>query len=166
MNCWKTFNANKEFGLNRIFIMSFLLALLSFIFLYLPFSIIHHATYVEEQGLIPLLLGLILLPACHKLMHILPLILANKRIKIKWKFKKRLFPIFAFKTKSKLSKKISLFAFLAPTLFITLPGIVTSFVFIDYFAYILLFTAVNIGLSFTDFLYVNQLIKAPKQCVC
>ncbi|MDC3425625.1 DUF3267 domain-containing protein [Aquibacillus sp. 3ASR75-11] len=165
MNCWKTVNVSREFGLNRIYMISFLLGLLSFVFLYLPLSMIHQSSNQQEYGLLPLLLGLLLLPALHKLMHIVPLILANKRLKIKWKIKMGLLPIFSYRSKSRLSKKTSVLSLLAPTMLITLPGLVTSFVYPDYFAYILLFSCVNIGMSFTDYLYAYHVIKAPRRCI-
>ncbi|MBM7571448.1 DUF3267 domain-containing protein [Aquibacillus albus] len=165
MNCWKTINVNREFGINRIYVVSFLIGLLSFIFLYLPFSIIHQSHELKDHGVFPLLLGLVLLPLVHNLMHILPLILINRRMKIKWHIKYKIFLIISSLPKSKMSKQTTLFSLLAPTLFLTVPGLITSYLFTDYYAYFLIFTAFNIGLSFTDFLCASKLIKAPKKCI-
>ncbi|WP_226038021.1 DUF3267 domain-containing protein [Aquibacillus saliphilus] len=165
MNCWKTVNVTREFGLNRIYLISLLTGLMSFIFLYLPFSIVHQTNELKDHGLLPLLIGLILLPMVHKLTHILPLFLVKKRLKMNWRFKIGLFPTFSFLTNKRMSKKTSITILLAPTVLITIPGLISSYLFAEYHAYILLFTSVNIGLSFTDFLYTSHIIKAPKKCI-
>ncbi|SDJ88860.1 DUF3267 domain-containing protein [Sediminibacillus albus] len=165
MNCWKTINLHREFGLNRIYLLSLLTGMMAFIFFYLIFSMIHQTGTVKDHGILPLLLGLVLLPTIHKLTHILPLILTNKRFKINWKINMGIFPSFSFRTRSKMSKASSVFILLAPALLITIPGLISSYVFINYYVYFLLFLSVNIGLSFTDFLYANQVMKAPRKCV-
>lgn len=165
MNCWKSFNISKEVGLNRVYMISLLLGITSFIFLYLPYSMIHSSHRTQDHGMLPITIALFLLPAIHRLMHIIPLILLNKRVQVYWKFKKGILPSFDYRTLSGLSKGTSITKALAPTLLLTVPGLVSSYAFPSYFPYILLFTSVNIGLSFTDFLCVKQFIKAPKKCV-
>ncbi|MCT2535562.1 DUF3267 domain-containing protein [Aquibacillus koreensis] len=165
MNCWKTVNVYREVGINRIYIISLLLGLLSFIFLYIPFSIVHQSNDFKDHGLFPLLFGLALLPLVHKLMHIVPLIIANRKVKLKWQLKMGMLPVFFLSTKTKMSKQTSIITLLAPTLFITIPGLVSSYLFADYFAYFLILTAINIGLSFTDYIYVAKLLRAPKKCI-
>lgn len=165
MNCWKTVNINKEFGINRVYLMSFLTGLLSFLVLYLPFSILHGTHDVRDHGFLPLLVILFFLPSMHRLMHILPLLLFYKRIRVKFKIKNRFTPTFSYQCKSKLSKQTSILIAIAPTFFITLPALMMSVVFPGYFAYLVIFASVNIGLSFSDFLYLNQFIRAPRKCV-
>ncbi|WP_106498101.1 DUF3267 domain-containing protein [Lentibacillus sp. Marseille-P4043] len=163
MNCWKSINLKKEFGLTRIYFISFLISIMAFIFLYVPLSIIHGSTKVNEAGIIPFGIAFIMLPIIHSFMHILPLILTNKRTKMNIKSKKMLLPKLTYHPIAYLSKPLSLFVSLAPTLFITIPGIVASYFFVDYYVYILLFSAFHIGISFTDFLYVVHITKAPKK---
>lgn len=163
MNCWKSINFKKEFGLNRIYFISFMIGLMAFIFLYVPFSIIHSTASVNELGIIPFGIAFILLPAIHSFMHILPLIMTNKRAKMPNKAKKFILPTLTYYPKSYLSKQLSMMVAMAPTLFITLPGIVASYIFVDYYVYILIFTSFHIGISFTDFLYVIHITKAPKK---
>ncbi|MEC5423699.1 DUF3267 domain-containing protein [Virgibacillus sp. C22-A2] len=163
MNCWKSINLTKEFGHSRLYIVSFLIGLLSFIFLYVPISIAQGTNHTNEAGFLPFIISLILLPTLHSLMHILPLILMKKRLKIIYKGKNKILPILNYYTKFHLTKKASLIVALAPTLLITIPGIAASYLFIDYSVYILLFTCVHIGITFIDFLYVLYIVKAPKK---
>lgn len=163
MNCWKSINLVKEFGYHRLLFVSFLVSLLAFIVLFVPVSISHHGSHVKESGLLIFIAALLLLPAAHSLAHIFPLIIMNKQVKVVCKMKNRFLPVFNYYTKYLLTKRTSLFVALAPTLFITIPGILVSCFYADYYVYILLFTAVHIGASFLDILYVFHIIKAPKK---
>ncbi|MCP3026755.1 DUF3267 domain-containing protein [Halobacillus sp. A5] len=165
MNCWKSVNINKEFGLNRVYLLSFLTGLMSFLVLYLPFSIMHGTEDVKDHGFLPLVIILLFLPSIHRLMHILPLLLAYKKVRVNFAFANRMTPTFAYQCKSKLSKSMSILMALSPTFFITAPAIVMSFALPGYFAYLVILAAVNIGLSFSDYLYLNQFIRAPRQCI-
>lgn len=163
MNCWKSINFNKEFGLNRLYLLSFLTGLVSFTFLYVLFSIVHNTTKVNELGVFPLIIALLFLPTVHSLMHILPLILMNKRSKLIYKRKNIFFPVINYYTKKHLSKKAALVVVIAPTFLITVPGLMASYMFVDYYVYFLLFTAVHIGITLTDFMYIIHVAKAPKK---
>lgn len=163
MNCWKSINLAKDFGRNRLFLMSSLITLFSFILLYVVITMAQGSTAkVSEIGILPFFLFLMLLPMVHSSMHILPLILMNKRMKIVFKFKNRCFPVFYYYTKYHLTKKAYLLATIAPTALLTIPGVVASYYFYSYSVYILLLTSVNIGIAFIDLLYICQLWKAPK----
>lgn len=163
MNCWKSVNLVKEFGYNRLFLVSFLIGLLTFIILYVPISIIHGASHVKETGFLPFIIALLFLPTLHSLTHILPLIIMNKRVKIFYKTNRWIVPVFRYKTKYHLTKTASLIVALAPTIFITIPAMTASYILKDYYVYFLLFTATHIGISFLDLLYVRHIIKAPKR---
>lgn len=67
MHCWKSININKEIGNNRIFIFSTLLGILSFIFLYLPFSMLHQSVAINELEFLTVFITITLLPLLHRL---------------------------------------------------------------------------------------------------
>ncbi|WP_164669576.1 DUF3267 domain-containing protein [Virgibacillus doumboii] len=163
MNCWKTVNLNKEFGINRLYLLSFLIGLLTFIFLYVPFSVMHNSVNINEFGIFPLMIALFFLPIIHAFMHILPLNMMNNRAKLLYSRKNVLFPYVNYYTKKPVPKKVSLLAAFAPTMFITIPGIMATYIFAEYYVYFLLFTSVHIAITFTDFLYIINISKAPKQ---
>ncbi|GAA0490716.1 DUF3267 domain-containing protein [Salinibacillus aidingensis] len=163
-NCWKTVNVSREFGLGRLYLMSSFLAFFSFIILFLPYSIYHQDVLIKDHGFIPLLIILFTLPTVHQMAHVIPLILCYKRTKINWSVLLRFVPALMVKPKSSLSKKVSIFMWLGPTLFLTIPALIAGFVLADYYPYILLFTAFNIGLSLKDYYYCKQFLKAPKKC--
>ncbi|MGN8644678.1 DUF3267 domain-containing protein [Gracilibacillus sp. HCP3S3_G5_1] len=165
MNCWDSINIFKQLGFYRSIILSFLFGLLSFIFLYLPFTFIHNDAVVKDHGLIPLLFGLMILPLLHKALRILPLKFTNKNLKIKWRLEKKIFPNFDVCNHTKTTKPTLLLALLTPTILITIPCVIMSNFFPPYYPYFLLIGAVNLSLSYIDFLYIRQLWKAPKKCV-
>ncbi|CDQ40719.1 MULTISPECIES: DUF3267 domain-containing protein [Virgibacillus] len=163
MNCWKSINLTKEFGRNRLYLVSLLVALIAFIFLYVSLTMAQGTNDVNESGIIPFLLSLVLLPTIHSCMHILPLILMNKRIKIVFKLRHKIFPVFYYYTKYHLTKKAYFIVKLAPTVLLTIPGVVASFYFTAYSVYILLLTSVNIGIAVIDILFIAYLWNAPKR---
>lgn len=165
LNCWKTVNIHREVGINRIYIFSFLVGFLSFIFLYLPFSIIHQTSNVNDHGIFPLVIGLLILPFIHKLTHIIPLVLTNRTFKIKCRINKRKFPLISILSTVKMSKQATIITLFTPTVFITIPCLIASYLFPSSFAYFLIIASMNIGLSFTDFIYMSRFIRAPKKCI-
>ncbi|MGJ9459326.1 DUF3267 domain-containing protein [Oceanobacillus sp. CF4.6] len=161
MNCWKSINISKEIGQNRLMLISIIIGVLAFVLLFVPISLLHGLTSINEAGIIPFIIALLLLPIIHAFMNMLPLIMMQKRIKIYFKSKVKWFP--SFHTEAHLSKLESLMVSLAPTLFITIPGLVASLVFPNDYVYILLFTCIHIGITSIDFLFVHHIIKAPKR---
>lgn len=165
MNCWKTVNIQRDVGQGRVYLLSLISGMLAFIFLFLPYSILHLEAAIKDPGIWLISLMMLTLPFLHKIAHIASLGLLNKRIKIKWERKYWLIPFFSYQMLTSLSKKTSIIIWLAPTIFITVPCLILAVVFPAYYPYLLIFAAVNIGLSFSDFIYIKQFLQAPKKCI-
>lgn len=165
MNCWKSVNVRKEIGYSRLFHITIFISLITFLILYVPFSIIHKQIPMNDHGVLPLLVGILLLPSLHSLVHILTLILMKQRVKIKYKRKLKIIPILTYYTRTYITKKVSLINAIAPTVVITIPGILACYLFADYYLYILLFTCLHIGLTYIDFWCLTHIIKAPKEAI-
>jgi hypothetical protein len=164
-SCWKTVNITREFGSGRIYISSCLFGVFAFILLFLPYSLLHQNNAIVDHGFLPVLLMLIVLPMVHNLTHVIPLILFNKKVKIRWRFELGFIPTFSFQPKKSLSKTGSILVWLAPTILLTIPGLIGGSVLPNYYPYVILFIAINIGMSFKDFIYVKHFLKAPKKCL-
>lgn len=160
MNCWKSINLDKQYGLKRINLISCFIGLIAFILLYVPFSMIHLDNQVQQVGILIFLIVLVLLPTFHSFMHILPLIILNRRINLKIT-RKRGLPIFTFYSLSHIHKNNYILSLLMPSIMITIPSMIIAFIFPTVYVYALLVAAVNIGLSFLDFLTFRLLWKAP-----
>lgn len=142
---------------------SFLVTLFTFSVMYIPLSIVHKVVAIQEAGILYLFIALLFLPLVHSLMHVLPLIATKKHTRIIFKAKHGVFPFVDYYTRKYLTKWEFTFALLAPTVFITVPGIIASYLVPGYYVYILLLTSVHIGMTFQDFLYIFHLAKAPKK---
>lgn len=164
MNCWKTVNMNKEYGQERIYFVSMLVGLLMFMLLYVPISIFHHYALADDDAFLPFAVALLLLPTIHSSLHVLSCLVLGRSIRIIPKRKFQVIPMFYFCTKSHESKMMSVLIAMAPTIFLTLPGLAASFMFKDVYVFILILTAANIGLSLKDFIYAAHLLRAPKRC--
>ncbi|WP_102027956.1 DUF3267 domain-containing protein [Salirhabdus sp. Marseille-P4669] len=164
-SCWKTVNIAMELGLGRVYLLSSLLGILSFIFLFIPYSLIHQNIQIVEHGFLTVMIILITLPTFHNLSHVIPLILLNKKIKGKFRFELGFWPIFSFRPMMMLPKGICIMSWLSPTLFLTVPGLIGAVMLPSLYPYFLLFTAINIGISYKDFVYVHHFIKAPHKSI-
>lgn len=165
MNCWKSVNISHDYGSSRVHLMSIILGLISFLVLYVPFSMYHSVKEIHEHGIYFFVVSLILLPFTHRLTHILPAVMLYKKIQIKFKWKNSVIPMLCYRLGSPLSKFSSIFLALGPSILLTLPLLIMANIFVGYMPYLMLLASFNIALSFTDFLYVHQFFKAPKRCV-
>lgn len=165
MICWKSINLSKEFGLNRLYLISFLIGLVAFILLYVPFSIMNRSVEMDEAGFIPFIITILLLPAIRSCAHLLPLVMLKKQVKPFNRAKNKIIRDLSYSTKRHLSKDISLLVAIAPTILITIPAIIAAYIFPSFSVYILMFASFHIGLSTIDFLYIAHIMKAPKQSV-
>lgn len=164
MICWKSINIDRHYGTKWVNLISTFITIITFIILNVPFSIMHQGNNITDKGIVYLLLAIILLPSLHSFMHILPLIIQNRRINLIVNRKKAL-PIYTFYTDAHISKNAFLLSTITPTLTITIPGLILAFLFPGLYVYFLIVTSINIGMSFLDFVTIRHLLKAPKHAV-
>lgn len=131
--------------------------------MFIPLSIIHKMATIQEVGILYLFVALLLLPYIHSFMHILPLMLMHKHTRVSIRKNRTLVPSIHYYTKKYLTKQDFLLVMIAPTVCITIPGVIASYLVADYYVYILLFTSIHIGVTFQDFLYIIHSTKAPKK---
>lgn len=163
MYCWKNINIHKEYGLSRLYFISAMITLIVFSIMFVPLSAIHPSDSAPESGIVYLAIAIVLLPGIHSFMHLLPLIIMHKQTKLAFGTTHKFFPIIHYVTKKYMSKRNFLTVAIAPTICITVPGIIASYVISDYYVYILLFTSLHIGVTLQDFIYIIRLTKAPKE---
>lgn len=133
-------------------------SLITFIILYVPFSMLHQGNSVSDSGIFLFVLAIILLPTLHSLLHILPLIMINRKMKLIIN-RKRGLPILTFYTDARIKKYAYILSALTPTIVLTIPGIIASLLFPSIYVYFLLFTSINVGMSFQTFYRLNILSK-------
>ncbi len=163
MNCWKSIDISRQYGLHRITLVSFIITLLSFIVLFLTFSLIYHDTTVSSANFGWFILGLAGMFTMHKLCHVLPLIMTKNQVKLRWKLKCYM-PYMKIQTKKPFTKIQSFAVLMAPFAIITTASIILAHTFPSYYHYFSMLAAVNIGLCIPDFLYIKMIQRAPSKC--
>lgn len=162
VNCWKTISYTKQYGSQRLFIISLITMLLTFIILYIPISYFFDSTVLYDNHFLLLVFGIILMYPAHKYLHYLPVAHHSSKIKKKivWKF--GFYPFIEVKVQEPIAKHLFLFALLMPFLSITLLLAISCFIFSHYIHYITILMAYQIGLSVPDISCAFNVLKAPK----
>ncbi|MDR0136320.1 DUF3267 domain-containing protein [Metabacillus idriensis] len=163
MNCWKTINLSKDYGFHRLFIVSVLTMMITFISIYLPLVVVFPSIHLKEDHFFLLLLFIICIVPCHKLLHAMPLWMYGYRVSLKLKFQSYM-PILFLKTNCNVSKASMTLSLLTPFVIVTAVMIAGLMHFPAYLHYFCLAIAFHTGLCVTDFIFLSQLSKAPKAC--
>lgn len=165
VNCLKSIQFKKEFGISYLRSLAIILSLTSFITFYLILSVFHGSHTVEDTGIFIFLIAMPLLPLLHMIFHLLPLMILRKGTKFILFKDKHQIPILTYNIQSYLTKRVSLIKALSPTLLITLPTIIASFYFSNYYVFIALLASLHLGISLRDFIFIHYIIKAPKKAL-
>jgi hypothetical protein len=164
MNCWKTINLSKDYGYHRILFVAMILMCLSFIALYLPLSMVYPSSVLHEDHIVAFFLSMLFIAPVNKLLHAVPYWMAGKKVKVQVSLKYLIFPVINIRTNQAVKKYVLMTSLVMPTICITLPALAASYAMPGYFHYFLIIASYNIGLSITDYIYLNLFIKAPRQC--
>lgn len=161
MHCWKSINKNKQYGRSKIWMLSLLLMMGCFIFIYPIFSFFTVNNLSDKHALL-FVLGIILLYPIHKLLHFIPLLLVAKSTTFTLKFKK----YFAvdIMLNSPLSKSLFLFVLLTPFLVISSALIIGSILFPIYAHYFIILFSFHFGLCTSDFIMLKNILQSPQRC--
>lgn len=164
MHCWKTINVKKQYGFDRIFMLSSLIVVAVFALFYVILEILNDSRLSDERFAV-FLLSLLLIYPIHKCFHFLPLIPYRNRLHLSIKKQLGFMPIVSIRIKEPIPKTRFLFALLSPFIFINgllITGAFTFPIFGHYFAMLLAF---HCGLCLIDLLYVKNLLRSPKKAL-
>ncbi|RSL29521.1 DUF3267 domain-containing protein [Salibacterium salarium] len=166
MNCWKSINFRKEYKPSRLLLLSMSVMIMTFIVSYLGFSLYYDNVRYAELGMIDTMLFLLLLFPVHTLLHLIPLQFVGVRMQwnIKSSKKKKRSPLLALRFTKPVGRIFYINAMLFPTFCISCVSIVGAFTFPSFMLYFVLMFSFNAGLAVYDFLYIKQLLGAPRQC--
>ncbi len=163
MNCWKTINLTRDIGLNRILFISMLTMIFVFILTYLPINLLFPTIHFKDGYFLLFMLLLITMIPIHKLLHAIPLLICGCRVSVHIKFY-WVFPALQLKACEGIKKKRMIISLLAPFILFTLFLLVFGMYFPAYMHYFSIAMAFHIGLCVPDFLFLKQLLFAPKLC--
>ncbi|WP_141433121.1 DUF3267 domain-containing protein [Bacillus sp. 03113] len=163
MNCWKTINFNKQYGSQRLVMLSSLTMLIAFIVLYVPATFLFVTTSLYNQYFLLFLLCLWLLYPIHKLLHYIPIAHLGKNVKRIVYFKLRFFPIIEIRAVEPISKHLFLLSSMLPFFLINVTLIIGCFLFTHYVHYLTILLAMHIGLCVPDFIRTKNVLFAPRK---
>ena len=164
LHCWKTINVKKQYGFDRIFMLSLLLVLAVFSFFYVVIEILNDNPLSDDRFII-FLLSFILLYPTHKAIHYLPLIRYRNRIHFSVKTQFGIIPILSIRVKEPVPKTLFLFALLAPFFIINTILITGAFTFPEFGHYFTMLLSYHCGLCLIDLLYIKNLARSPKKAL-
>ncbi|MGP7819001.1 DUF3267 domain-containing protein [Niallia sp. 01092] len=164
MNCWKTINMNKQYGLQRLFIISSITMILTFLFLYVPTTTYFAQNSLNDNYFILFLLCLLFIYPVHKLLHLLPLIPLGNKVKKTMDVQYRFFPIISIRASEPIKKGHFLISSVTPFIVLNITFIACCFLFTHYVHYFLILFAYHFGLCVPDFIRMKNLWKSPSRC--
>ncbi|MFT8323199.1 MAG: DUF3267 domain-containing protein [Bacillus sp. (in: firmicutes)] len=164
MNCWKTINLQRQYGLQRIFIISSLTMILTFLFLYVPITTYFAQNRLNDNYFSLFLLCLVLVYPIHKLLHLLPMVPLGDKVKKKLDVQYRFFPIICIRADEPIGKFHFLFASITPFIVLNITFIACCFLFTHYVHYFLILFAYHFGICVPDFIRMKNLWKSPSKC--
>lgn len=164
MHCWKTINLKKQYGLDRLYMLSALVALGVFMSFYIVLNILY-SDPLSDQNFLFFILAILAIYPLHKLFHFLPLVGCHKCIKLIVKKSFKVFPMVSLHIKEPVSKKRFLFTLLSPFLLINSIIILLSILMPVYSHYFAMLLAYHCGLCLTDLIYIRNLAHSPKDAL-
>lgn len=164
MHCWKTINVKKQYGFDRIFMLSTLLVVAVFSLFYVLLNMLFDNQLSDERFAI-FLISLILLYPIHKSLHFLPLVHYRNRIHFSIKKQLGFMPVLSIRIKEPVPKVRFLFALLTPFLMINCSLIAGALLLPAFGHYFTMLLAYHCGLCLIDLLYIKNLARSPKKAL-
>lgn len=163
MNCWKAINLTKQYGSGRVFFLSTLTMLLTYVSIYVLVNFLFVPTSFDDKYFILLIIGLWLMYPLHKLMHLLPILNFKDKIQKKFSIKFFILPIIQIRVVEPISKWFFIFSLIMPFIFIDGLLFIACFAFHDYVHYFTILLAFHIGICVSDFICLKKVLLAPNK---
>lgn len=162
MQCWKSINIRRQYGYDRLFLISSFIVFLIFSFAYIGLSFVSESTRSSEYFIIFVASFLAVYPV-HKLLHYIPLSRLKGRVKLKRSMHFGVIPMFMIKICEPIGKSRFIFALLLPFLVLSTVFLLGIYIFPEFAHYFILLFAYHCGMCVIDLIYVKELIRSPKK---
>lgn len=162
LHCWKTINVKKQYGLERLYLLSFILVISVFAFAYAFLGIINDAHKSDDYFWMFILAFFSIYPI-HKLFHYIPLFRLKGKVKFTVKLQFKVLPIFTIRVFEPINKNRFLFSLLSPFIFINIVLITLAIGLPNFAHYFTILFAYHCGMCLIDLIYVKNLNKSPKK---
>lgn len=164
MNCWKTVNFHKQYGAQRLFILSSMTMIGCFLFLYVPITTYFAHNKLSDDYFLLFMAMILLMYPLHKLLHLLPMIHLGDKIKKTWNRHLQFLPVLHIQVKEPIGKIHFQFALIVPFVIISGLLLLSCFLFTSYVHYFLMLFAYHTGMCVPDFIRMKNLWRSPRSC--
>ncbi|OIU73223.1 hypothetical protein BHE18_14255 [Rossellomorea aquimaris] len=164
MHCWKSINLERQFGFYRVFLLSSIIMMMVFSFIYVPITLMYSSSFYDNH-LPGFLLGLISIYPLHKLIHLVPIFPYVKMMRWRWDRKLIFLPIVTLRVNRPISKYLYIAALFAPFLVINGVLLYGCIHFPHYSHYFAILLAFHSGICAIDFIYAKQLLDSPRNAL-
>lgn len=161
--CSKNINPKTTIGVQRISLMSCLVTILSYIISFEIFTSIFGNVFTDNHFIF-FVIALICIYPLHKALHVLPYLHKSKSFIVQQTNKNKWLPIFNIRLNHPVKKHTFILSLLLPFIIISVITITCALLLPSYAHYFLFIFSVNLGISLIDFIYLNYVYKAPKDC--
>ncbi|OMP67136.1 DUF3267 domain-containing protein [Domibacillus epiphyticus] len=159
MKCWRTFNFEKTYGFNKLFVVSILTTLLFFSVAFSSMQSYYSET-LHTPGFPWFAVGLLAVYPLHKLIHLVPVI--NRRLKLTWERKYTFLPVLTVTIRKPVSKNRFMICLTLPFFVMTPLLLAGGAMLPHYLHYFTMAAAFHTGICAFDFLYLKAILSCPK----
>lgn len=164
MNCWKTINVKKQYGFERIFLLSSIAVLAVFTVFHIIVGMFEGVSFSDR--LFPLFTaGLFLIYPVHKALHFIPLIRYRDHVDFSVKKLFNFVPVISLFVKEPVPKTNFTVSLLLPFVLLNTALLAGAYVFPAFSHYFSILLAFHCGLCLIDLIYVKHLHRSPKTCL-
>ncbi len=161
MHCWKTINLKKQYGFDRLFMISALFGTAVFMTSYTGLAIAY-ATPLSDQYFLFFILALLAVYPLHKILHFLPLIGCHRSLKLIIRKQMKVCPAILLHINEPVSKIRFLLSLATPFLVLNTVLVTASITMPAYSHYFTMLLAYHCALCLTDIIYIRNLSRSPK----
>lgn len=161
MHCWKTINLKKQYGFDRLFMISALFGIAVFMASYIGLAIVY-ATPLSDQYFLFFIVALLAIYPLHKILHFLPLIGCHKSLKFIIRKQMKVCPAFSLHVNEPVPKIRFLLSLATPFLVLNTVIVSLSIAMPEFSHYFAMLLAYHCALCLTDIIYLRNLARSPK----
>ncbi|MCE4957667.1 DUF3267 domain-containing protein [Macrococcoides caseolyticum] len=159
--CNKNFNIRATYGLQRILLISTLIAILVFIVSFEVFSSVFGKHFSDQYFLLFMVACVAVYPV-HKCLHLLPFLNDTKSMIFQKTNKSKWLPLINIRLNHPIHKTIFGLSLVLPFFILSVITLTCAVLFTDFAHYFLFLFSANVGISFIDFIYLKYIINTPK----
>ncbi|MGI2329428.1 DUF3267 domain-containing protein [Planococcus sp. YIM B11945] len=164
MHCWKSINVKKQYGFDRLFLISALSGFGVFIAYFIALNIFSSAP-LSDQHFLTFLLAILGIYPLHKICHFLPLVGCRKCLRLIIKTQLGLLPAITLKINDPVPKRKFIVTLVTPFILVNAVIIMLTFMLPSFSHYFAMLLAYHCALCVPDLLYMRNLVRSPKHAL-